>query len=349
MTKILHITGALSGGGAERQLHLLLKNLHDFQHFVFSLNGDGQEGYDDLSTPVTYRKGRSGQRELYRLLVKVQPEIVHCWIPATLPYAIPAVYVYGRQKVVFVAAMRSAYVLRGRRRRLQRWLYDRVDRIVSNVPPLTMNPPYRQVYEEKSGVFIPNGLELSTSSHKLINVENDLIADRRTLLYVGRLIPDKNLFVLLSAVARLPDTTLVICGEGGLEDALHTKCSDLGISSRVHFMGYRKDVRSLMSVARALVLPSTREGMPNVAFEAVAMGCRLVLSDLPVHRFWFDEFAWAQFAPVNDPNAFAKAIAKALLDNGGKPDASMLLAKLRPTTFAANYSRFYNSILSTHQ
>lgn len=345
---ILHITGALSGGGAERQLSLLLKHLPTVKHTVFTLNGGKESSDEGLSVRVVTRSSRTGWGELFHLLREIEPDIVHCWIPATLPYTLPAVYAYGRQKTLVVAGMRSAYRFTNWQRWLQYFLYGRIDRIVSNVHPENMISAYQKMYETKQGRFISNGLDFAPLENSPKSTPDVLAQGLKEpfILYAGRLIPDKNLQVLLTAITKLPQFSLVICGEGALRGGLQQFCLEHGISDRVFFVGYRKDIYGIMKSARTFVLPSLREGMPNVAFEALAAGCRLVLSDIPVHRSWFSEYAGARFFPPTNVDDLTSVIAETMAEKEALPQASALLSSLKPEAFASNYHDFYHDVLA---
>ena len=61
--------------------------------------------------------------------------------------------------------------------------------------------------------------------------------DGRSLLYVGRLVNLKGLPILLEAIAKLQDATLIIAGEGPEGKVLQARATELGIADRVQFIG----------------------------------------------------------------------------------------------------------------
>ncbi|HEX03806.1 MAG TPA: glycosyltransferase family 1 protein [Bacteroidetes bacterium] len=100
--------------------------------------------------------------------------------------------------------------------------------------------------------------------------DNALIA-----LFAGRLTGVKRVDILLRAFEALDDSSrwrLVIAGEGGQRSKLEALTDKLGLSERVHFLGYRDDARALAACADLGVLPSRDEGMPNSLMEAMAAG-----------------------------------------------------------------------------
>lgn len=98
------------------------------------------------------------------------------------------------------------------------------------------------------------------------------------LLFVGRLVGVKGLFVLLDALARLGrrDLRLTLIGDGADRAALEAEARRLGIEAR--FLGYRSQsaVADALREADALVLPSFAEGVPVVLMEAAASGLPVV-------------------------------------------------------------------------
>ena len=101
-----------------------------------------------------------------------------------------------------------------------------------------------------------------------------LPATGRLLLGVGRLVPGKGFLVAAQALQRLPeDVHLVLVGDGPERAAI----ADLG-GPRMHFLGVRApdEVALAYRACDLFVLPSEREGWPNVVTEALASGLRVV-------------------------------------------------------------------------
>ena len=163
---------------------------------------------------------------------------------------------------------------------------------------------------------IPNALpiEEAESARPADQQETGLAPDEHLVLYVGRLVPEKNLEVLLSALRLvLVDRRVVavLCGEGPLRSSLERSLIEYGIPDRVRLPGYVSNVWGWMKRAAVFVSVSRFEGQPNAVMEAMACGCPLVLSDIPGHRDFVDEEG-AVFAPVDDAVAIAEAIRGAV-------------------------------------
>jgi glycosyltransferase involved in cell wall biosynthesis len=108
----------------------------------------------------------------------------------------------------------------------------------------------------------------------------------RSVLFLGRLIPVKAVECLIEAMARVPDATLSVAGEGPLENVLRDGAAVMG--ERVRFLGaiHGADKAEALSRAAVLVLPSVElsdgrtEGVPAAILEGMAAGCAVVASDV---------------------------------------------------------------------
>jgi len=104
-------------------------------------------------------------------------------------------------------------------------------------------------------------------------------------LFVGRLVPYKGVNILFEAMARVPDASLVVVGEGPEKGRLLALGERLGILDRVEFVGTldEQGIATHLSRARALVLPSVdaSEAFGLVQLEAMAAGVPVINTDLP--------------------------------------------------------------------
>ena len=143
----------------------------------------------------------------------------------------------------------------------------------------------------------------------------------RVVLYCGRLAPEKALPSLLEAfarvVARVPDATLVLVGEGPLRSAMADRAAELAISERVIFAGRvaSDDVRSWLQTADVFTLVSIEEGFPLALSEAMSVGLPSVVSDIPANRQLIDEGTHGLLAPVGDSAAIAAGLVSLLDDS----------------------------------
>lgn len=100
--------------------------------------------------------------------------------------------------------------------------------------------------------------------------------------FVGRLNRDKGLAELLVAFAAQPSTAHLVL-VGGVDASAPVDAATLvAIKShpRVHQLGFLNDIRAALRAADVLVLPSYREGFPNVVLQAGAMELPVIATDI---------------------------------------------------------------------
>lgn len=98
---------------------------------------------------------------------------------------------------------------------------------------------------------------------------------------VSRLTRQKRFDRLLRAVAALPPHVhLLIAGEGKAEPRLRALVGELGIGSRVHLAGFRRDVGDVLAAMDLFAVSSDREGMANAMLEAMMAGVPVVSTEV---------------------------------------------------------------------
>jgi glycosyltransferase involved in cell wall biosynthesis len=95
-----------------------------------------------------------------------------------------------------------------------------------------------------------------------------------TLAFAGRITAQKSLRVALEALASVDGVVLVLAGEGDEQPALERAAAELGLGSRVRFLGAqpRERVLELFAAADASILSSSWENFPHTVVEALAVG-----------------------------------------------------------------------------
>jgi glycosyltransferase involved in cell wall biosynthesis len=104
----------------------------------------------------------------------------------------------------------------------------------------------------------------------------------RTLVSIGNLVPLKGHDLVIRATHAMPDTTLLLVGEGSEYNSLLELTRNLQMQERVRFLGRMPyhELPAIYSAADALVLASSREGWPNVLLEAMACGTPVVATNV---------------------------------------------------------------------
>lgn len=138
------------------------------------------------------------------------------------------------------------------------------------------------------------------------------------LLFVGRVVHQKGLDLLLEALGGLVDQewTLTIVGDGPALPGLQAQAKDLGIADRVHFAGWRSGAELAAEYASAnlFAYASRHEGMPNALLEAMASGLPAVATRIAGNEELVAEGETGLLVPSEDVPALQAALLRLITD-----------------------------------
>lgn len=100
--------------------------------------------------------------------------------------------------------------------------------------------------------------------------------------FVGRLNKDKGIAELCAAFDALPGQAhlLLVGGVDHSAPISNDLKENIKNNPRIHALGFMEDVRPVLCLANVLVLPSYREGFPNVVLQAGSMGLPVIATDI---------------------------------------------------------------------
>ncbi len=139
-------------------------------------------------------------------------------------------------------------------------------------------------------IVIPNGVDVDAysrnNSARAILRSDWGISDEEVLpVFLGRLDHQKGLDVLLESLKLLHkrgiSQPIVIAGDGPERAMLEKFIREEPAGANVRYLGFRRDVREILSAADMLVMPSRWEGLPVTALEALAAGLPIIGTDAP--------------------------------------------------------------------
>lgn len=131
---------------------------------------------------------------------------------------------------------------------------------------------------------------------------------------LGRLAPIKDHATLIHAVARLKGVHLAILGDGELRQEVEGLIAALGVTDRVHLVGWMLDVPAAIADMDLVVLTSRNEGTPVSLIEAHACGRAVVATDVGgVRSVVLDELS-GLLVPPGDVRALVSAVGRLLAD-----------------------------------
>lgn len=134
----------------------------------------------------------------------------------------------------------------------------------------------------------------------------------KTVVTVCRLVPWKGVEALIGVLAQLPQTRLVIVGDGPLRGQLETEVLGLGLQERVHFLGSvpQEQVRACIGQGDAFVLNSSYEGLPHVVLEAMEAGVPVVATAAGGTVELVEHDVSGLLVPVGDGAALRRALER---------------------------------------
>lgn len=154
------------------------------------------------------------------------------------------------------------------------------------------------------------------------------------LLAMGRLHPNKGFDVLLRAIALLPRGHLYLAGAGPEEAALRDLVAELGITDRVSFLGWRRDVGALLAAADIFICSSRHEPLGNIVLEAWSAAKPVIAAAAQGPSELISDGADGLLVPKEDAPALAAAIT-GLAEN---PARAAALGAAGRAQFAATFA-----------
>ena len=291
--KILQVITSLRQGGAERivvDISKGLKNCGD-EVEIFILDGTDTPLTKELEKAgILIHKGIKGYFNMWnplmifplmRLLKKGNFDIVHSH--NTMAQALTAI-VAGN----YVKTVTTEHNTKNRRRKFfflkifDKCMYSRYKSVIcvskkvkSNLTSFLGNKNYNKKLK-----VISNGIDIE-KFNKIYKTIKDK-KDKKRIIMVAGFRKQKDHATLIKAMNFLPtDYTLDLVGEGKLQKNCECLAKELGLNSRINFLGSREDIPELYAKAGIAVLSSHYEGMPLSLFEAMAAGVPIIASSVP--------------------------------------------------------------------
>ncbi len=324
-----------------------------------------------LPYPTGTRQGRlvlpSGLR--WRLIRAFRPDLLHVHLP--FPVGLEGLIAARRLQTPLVGTnhtplteflryspIRGAWA-EGVAARYAAWFYGRCSFVSS---------PCQAIFEEMEAWgfraphrLIPNPIRLSVF-HPLPDrsqLKRAFGLSDFTILYAGRLAPEKHLDLLVRAVASLvaeaPGITLALLGSGSAEGDLRSLCRSLKIADRVRFLGYLPDsgrVAEVYNASDVFAIPSTAETQSLAAMQAMACGLPVV----GVRSWGLREYITEANGLLVEPGD-AQALVEALAYLLRSPEARLRLGsggrecvqRFSPLAIAAEWEAVYRQVMDAHR
>ena len=333
--KIAFVIPLLSSGGAERATASVASAIDPERYEpVIVLQTGGPRTYEpadhvrvvEVGAPRTH----SALLPLTRTLRDERPDLIYAVLPhlALICAAATTTMRHPRPKLAVgiqnnLGAELPQWSNGALLQRLTPWVYRRADALI------TVSAGLRDEAVDDFGAdrddvhVIPNSVAFDTIRAGAAQPEPHRWLDDpaiTTLIAIGRLAPQKNYPVLLSAFAQLaprhPQARLLILGEGELRSDIEARIDQLGLADRVELAGARPNPFGYLARADAFLSSSDFEGFPMVHLEALTCGVPVVATDCdfgPAEILGTDE-RWGVLAPTGSASGFAAAVERLLAD-----------------------------------
>jgi len=334
--KVLHISTGLTNGGAEAVLTSLVVSDAQNTHSVCSLGdagfyGEKIKGHDINLHLCNMPRGRvtiSGLKKLFRAIKEEKPDVVQTWMYHADLLGGLACKMCGIKKLFWGVHHTT---LDRSKTSLQIRTIARLNAAISLVVPKAIiycSSAGKKVHETKGynkkiSKIAYNGYDTS-KFYPSLELRNQArlklgVSDKVFLLgMVGRWNPQKDHQTFINALSclvemNITDWACILVGDSidQSNTTLVEQVNRLNLRDKVHLLGPRNDIPSLMNAIDLHVLSSAfGEAFPNVVSEAMATGTPCVVTDVGDAAFIVDKFGWV--SPPRNEKSLAMNISEAI-------------------------------------
>jgi len=327
-TTVLHLSSSSGPGGAETVMAGIAAGLDPARYrSVVCLFRDGWlrercEGLG-LETHVLRMNGildLHWLRQFHRLLRERDVSLVHAHEFGANTWGTMAGRLAGRPVVATVHG--RSYYADSPRRRLAYRVVSRAAVMVA------VSEDVKRFVVEATGVsprrvrVVHNGIgapaAVSSEARARVRAELGIGDGERVVTVVGNLYPVKGHRYLLDAAPRIlalcPSTVFVLAGRGDCEAELREQARQLGVATRVRFLGLRRDVPALLAIGDVFVQPSLSEGLSIAILEAMTAAKPVVTTRVGGNPELVADGETGLLVEPADAGALAAAVIRVLTD-----------------------------------
>jgi glycosyltransferase involved in cell wall biosynthesis len=290
--RVTFLSHAFMVGGAEEMVLNLVRHLPPrFEPTVMCINQAGPIGEEIRKTGVPFKvlgltPGISRPFDVLRLR-----DALHAWSPTIVHTFLLTGSLYGR----FAAMMAGVPVVIGTEvniyenkqpmhARFERWLMRGTDAVIASAASVK-DYYVAQVGADPARVeVIYNAVDWaqlqSTTTRDAFRAAIGVPLEAPVAGIIARLTEQKAHPVLFEAMAdpALSSLHLIVVGDGELRADLVSRADAAGLSSRIHFLGARRDLGNILSAIDIFTMPSYWEGLPLSMVLAMGAGLPVVAS-----------------------------------------------------------------------
>ncbi len=294
-------------GGAQAFFDRLAVSLHEAglpqrliiganDHRAATLRAAGCDTVQLRFGGLNYLRDRISRFQLKRQVADFRPDIVLTWMNR-------AARRLPRGNFVKVGRFGGYYRLKD---------YKKFDYLIGNTPDL-VDHIVRHGWRGDRARMITNFGD-AQKLPPMDRAELDTPEDAMVLLGLGRMDTEKGLDLLISALVSIPEAYVWLAGDGPLRTEHERLARDLGVASRVRFLGWRHDQSALYEAADVCVVTSRREALSNCILEAWSHNLPVVATASEGPRWLIDHERTGLLVPIDDVAGVAAAVNRVIAD-----------------------------------
>lgn len=260
-------------------------------------NVNGAREYCDKKHTISFSRSPlsieniKAYKQLHRLIKKEGYTLIHCHNPIAGAITRLAARSFRKNGLKVLYTAHGFHFYKGAP--ILNWLlYYPVEKICSYFTDvlITINKEdysfAQNKMKAKSIYYVPGvGVDIKKYSQVIVDVpikrkSIGIPEDAILLLSVGEINKNKNHEIIIRVLSKMSNKKVYYCiaGVGELKNKLTNLSQELGIGDRVIFLGFRKDIHELCSIADIFCFPSYREGLSVALMEAMRAGLPCIVS-----------------------------------------------------------------------
>lgn len=258
-------------------------------------------------------------RELGALLKEFKPDIIHCHRFDSTLLGTLASRIYGIGKVI--SHVHGLNRVRGLRRKLiAKWMFRKLASTVCVSEFVRQDVLNVNSFVDVNSVKVLHNAvdsELVSYGEADRNIAIDELGlgrDNFNIVNMGRLVPTKGQVYLIDAFARASKENdklrLYFVGEGRLREELEEQANSLGVSDKVHFLGYRQDVLEILCGFDLFAFSSLAEGLALSLVESMFAELPILTTSAGGLPEVFGDGGFGEMVEIGSSDAIFEALVK---------------------------------------
>jgi len=255
---------------------------------------------------------------------QIQAINAHWIIPQGIIAILAKIFLKEKPKLIITSHGADLFALNGGiLKKIKSWVINKAD-IFTVVSMAMKNYCRKELHINNSDSIVVRSMGVDLEK---LFIKKTRFEDRENVIFVGRLVEKKGLFVLIEAARilkqRKRNLKISIVGSGRLLEQLEKLVKEYQLSSFVVFLGVKSQIQiaDLLNQHKVFIMPSIigtdgdQEGLGLVAVEAMGCGCAVLVSNLAAVKDVVKDGQNGVMFEAGDSLALANNLEKLLIDD----------------------------------